>query len=365
MFRTITLGYLLAIVMASSVMAAPQITSKQPDHDFGKLDSRQIVKHTFVLTNSGDEDLHIKEVKPACGCTTAALDKKVLAPGDSVDIKAQLSIKGAKGRVHKEISVESDDPAMPKLLLTLHGEAISPITVTPTQILFGDVSPAVQSDPKDVSLETASKKTPPLIKDALVMIDESLPLQVTQIHIIPKESNNSTPSDAKWTATIASQDDDLAKSDESGLIHVRVALTPGKKMGQTQATVRLHTDNADFPSIDIPVSAVIASEVSYSPESIVLLEHNATPVTRYLLVTSNQNNEGVDFKITKVTPPLPEIKVDVRPIGKRGYRIKLVDLLPTPDMVGTKIVIETNVPSMQRIEIPVQVIPDKTQSASK
>ena len=40
----------------------------------------EVVKQTFTLRNSGKADLHVTDVKPACGCTASDYDK-VIKPG--------------------------------------------------------------------------------------------------------------------------------------------------------------------------------------------------------------------------------------------------------------------------------------------
>lgn len=362
MFR-ILLSCSLFIAIASSVaLAAPEIATKQAEFDFGSVDNRQIIKHTFVLTNAGDEDLTISQVKPACGCTVTELSKKVLPPGESVDLNVQVTLKGMKGHQLKQITVESNDPQKPKLVLALRGEATSPITITPARLLFGEVVPGAAAPVLVANADdndTSSKKDI-ITREVVITFDEQLTLHVTKTEVIPSSSVAQPPNDSTWTAAIKNQNDDA-----QGIIRVEVALLPGVSLGQTKATVRLLTDSDEFPYIDIPVSAVVAGEINYSPQSIVLLERNAEPVTRYLLITKGNHLKDTDFQITKITPPLPEIKVEIRPIGKRGYRIKLTDLLPTPDMANTKLVIETNIASMKRIEIPVRVIADESQAAKK
>lgn len=361
-------GGLLGLLLTSLAAAAPQISSPSPVHDFGRLDNRQTVEHTFVLTNRGDEELRITQVKPACGCTVATMAKKTLAPGESVDLQVQLSLKGVKGTQHKEIAVVSNDPHVPRLVLLLQGQATSPISVTPSHLLFGEVSPSqTKGDVAVSSSQTFADQAiagtdPSLIKSVMLTTEDDLALQVTHAQILPRQRPGEAQSDAQWHAWVAASTDEAG---DAGMVRINVQLLPGATLGQTQATVRLHTDHVEFPYIDLPVSAVIAGEISYSPQSIVLMEQHPSPVTRYVLVTRSRLDEDMDFQILKVTPPLPEIAVEVRAVGKRGYRIKLQDLIPTPDMQGKKIVIETNIASMRRIEIPVRVLVDGAQAAAK
>jgi hypothetical protein len=59
----------------------PRILCEEPTFDFGSRDASETVDHTFVLRNTGTADLEIKSVQPACGCTTAELEKKTVPPG--------------------------------------------------------------------------------------------------------------------------------------------------------------------------------------------------------------------------------------------------------------------------------------------
>ena len=361
-------GCALVLLLCSMAVAAPQIASPSPVHDFGRLDNRQVVEHTFVLTNRGDQELRISQVKPACGCTAAALAKKTLAPGESVDLKVSLSLKGAKGTQHKEVAVLSNDPHVPTLVLLIRGQATSPIFVTPAQLLFGEVSPRKTGGHADIDAsehrESApdARQDPSLTRSVMLTTEDDLPLQLSHVEVLPQQRAGGVESDARWQAHIQPLED---KAGAAGAIRIDVQLSPGEVLGQTQATVRLHTNHAEYPHIDVPVSAVVAGEISYSPQSIVLMERHAAPVTRYVLITRSRRGHDGDFQILKVTPPLPEVQVEVRPIGKHGYRIKLQDLIPTPDMADKMVVIETNMASMPRIEIPVQVLADDVQAAAK
>lgn len=52
------------------------------------------VKATFVFRNTGDEPVTISRVKTSCGCTTAGLEKKTYAPGESGQIALSLKTVG-------------------------------------------------------------------------------------------------------------------------------------------------------------------------------------------------------------------------------------------------------------------------------
>jgi hypothetical protein len=79
------------------------------------------VEHTFILKNTGSADLEIKKVQPACGCTTAELEKNIIPPGDSANVAAKLSLAGRSGEVQKPINIESNDPTNSTLQLLIKG----------------------------------------------------------------------------------------------------------------------------------------------------------------------------------------------------------------------------------------------------
>src|SRR5436190_16810023 len=49
----------------------PKIAFETPEYDFAKVKSGELVKHTFIFTNTGDDLLILTNVQPSCGCTTA------------------------------------------------------------------------------------------------------------------------------------------------------------------------------------------------------------------------------------------------------------------------------------------------------
>lgn len=76
---------------------APKIQFDSTTFNFGRVKSGEIVKHSFVFTNSGTATLEIMDVKTGCGCTTAgAWDKKV-EPGKTGIIPLQFNSTGFGG----------------------------------------------------------------------------------------------------------------------------------------------------------------------------------------------------------------------------------------------------------------------------
>lgn len=98
-----------------------------------------IVPHAFVVTNVGDETLHIARVSTSCGCTTAALAEDDLAPGESVRVEVAVDTSGFYGTVTRTMTVESNDPATPVAVFTIQITIPEAATVTVPSVLPSDL----------------------------------------------------------------------------------------------------------------------------------------------------------------------------------------------------------------------------------
>ncbi len=121
MKRTLVVALLVLIGLGVTALGAPKISVDQPQYNFGEVIAGIAVVHTFILTNTGDQPLVIKSVRTSCGCTTAALAKTTLNPGEAVNLAVTFDTAGYSGKVGKSIYVTSNDPATPVLTLILTG----------------------------------------------------------------------------------------------------------------------------------------------------------------------------------------------------------------------------------------------------
>lgn len=125
------LGIVLALVGAVMVggmcLGSPSLAISELVYNFGVAVEGEDVVHDFVLSNVGDEELVILSVSPTCGCTTAALGKTQLAPGEDVRLGVRLSTVGYGGStIEKQIAVETNDPEKPRIVLYLRGTVVKP-----------------------------------------------------------------------------------------------------------------------------------------------------------------------------------------------------------------------------------------------
>lgn len=90
----------------------------------------------FKYENKGDTPVHFKAVRPSCGCTTAALAKDDVAPGEKGEITATFNIGDRTGLQTKTITVETDDAQHPQTVLTLKATIAQLLELQPAIVLW-------------------------------------------------------------------------------------------------------------------------------------------------------------------------------------------------------------------------------------
>lgn len=131
----------------------------------GPLDTQAVV--AFAFTNTGDEPVTIESIQSSCGCTTAALDKKTYAPGESGSITATFSFGDRVGQQIKRITVRTDDPRRPQQVLVLRVEIPQPVRLEPRALMWRGDEPResktmriVLTDVPDAAIADVSTSNP-------------------------------------------------------------------------------------------------------------------------------------------------------------------------------------------------------------
>lgn len=126
--------HLVFFGLIPALHAAPKLAVIPETYDFGEIPSGESVQATFTLRNGGDETLHIAYVRTSCGCTTTALEKRDLAPGEETPLVATLSLKNRSGPQNKRLTIGSNDPDHPDIQAIVQGTAVRFITISPSLI---------------------------------------------------------------------------------------------------------------------------------------------------------------------------------------------------------------------------------------
>ncbi|MCD6459306.1 DUF1573 domain-containing protein [bacterium] len=80
----------------------PNLEISEQTWDFGTVTQGEQIRHSFILKNTGTQNLIIKKVKSTCGCTVTEITKKSLKPKESSKLFAVFKSFGKKGKQLKK-----------------------------------------------------------------------------------------------------------------------------------------------------------------------------------------------------------------------------------------------------------------------
>lgn len=130
----------LSFLVAASAPAA--LVFEKTELDLNPELGATKVDAVFNYENKGTTLVHIKAVKPSCGCTTAALAKNDVAPGEKGAITATFNIGDRTGVQVKTVTVETDDAAAPQTVLTFKANIAQVLDLQPTFVFWQANEPA-------------------------------------------------------------------------------------------------------------------------------------------------------------------------------------------------------------------------------
>ena len=107
-----------AILFSLQVSLASDLKWDQTEVKIELKPGEKEAKAEFVVTNIGQETIHIDRIKTSCGCTGSILDQKKVKPGESTTIIGTFNKGNRQGLNHNRLQVFLKDQAEP--VETLH-----------------------------------------------------------------------------------------------------------------------------------------------------------------------------------------------------------------------------------------------------
>lgn len=131
--RTILLS-ILSLCLASASQA--QLTWEKTELELKPALGEATAIGAFKYENKSGKPIQIKAVRTSCGCTTTALQKNDVAPGEKGEITATFKIGDRTGLQVKTVTVETDDPKQPVTVLTLKAMIAQFLEIQPTFVFW-------------------------------------------------------------------------------------------------------------------------------------------------------------------------------------------------------------------------------------
>lgn len=260
--------------------SGPKIQFATPVHDFGQIKGGEIVKYTYVFTNTGGATLEVSNVHASCGCTTAGEWTRQVQPGQTGSIPIQFDSGNFSGQVGKSITVTCNDPSQPTVTLEIKGKIWKTIEVTPQ---FATLNLTSEAPSNATTVRIVNNEEAPLKLDA------------------PQSSN---PAFAV----------ELTTNQPGKEFQLIVKTVPPLPTGNVQGQVTVKTSSTNLPVISVTAWANVQQTVMVMPAQITLPPAPlASAMTNTVTIRNNGTNtlalseavvnaKGVDVQVTEVQP---------------------------------------------------------------
>jgi len=222
MKRNFVLTFLLFGLFFSAAYTQPIIEIEGK----GTLDWKKVkpedspLKGKLKIYNRSKEDtLRIYSVKPACGCTTAPLDKEEIEPGGYATLDITLNIGSYTKDVHKTISIRCNDPDSRTKTVHIRCFVVRAISILPKNLYFNSAVTGVEST-ANVEMHNSTDKDI-ILKEISIGL-EGLVLNIKEGQVIPAK----------------------------GKIKVKGTFTP-KVPGYIRGSIKIKTDHPDASKLEI------------------------------------------------------------------------------------------------------------------
>jgi hypothetical protein len=223
-----TFSLVTYLLIAVAAFAAPELTVVEGNYNFGTIPQGKKVQHNFVIRNSGDAPLVIKDVSVSCGCTAAKPSSSTIAPGKSAEIQVVFDSSTFSGKVQKSVSLVTNAGKAPNYTFNLDGNIVEALQFSPRQLSLGPVKPG---SAKQVSVTVTNREAV-----SVKILSVNLTSNTLQVKSNIKKSE--------------------LKSGETGTIDL--TFTPRADAKIMSGYLHIMTDSAQKKEITIPVYASAA-----------------------------------------------------------------------------------------------------------
>ena len=297
----------------------PKIQFNTTVYDFGKISAGEVVKHSFIFTNAGDQQLVITNVKPSCGCTAAGDWTREVEPGQTGTIPIQFNSANFGGPVAKMVTVVCNDKTQP-VYLQIKGTVWKLIEVTPTYAVI-NVLPESSGGSATIKI--------------LNNMEEAL--------ILGKPEVNQPGFGVEIRTNQPGKEYELL-----------VSTVPPLKPGNVQAEIRIPTSVTNTPTLTVRTWANVQPALSILPAQVTL---PASPLpNKFSPVITIINNTTNPLALTEPTVTLPGVDFQLREVQVgRYYTIGLSfpQGFQLKDGESGELKVKSNNPKYAQITIPI------------
>jgi|Deesub1362B_J571_1020462.scaffolds.fasta_scaffold24527_2 hypothetical protein len=105
-----------AVLFAACGGEPPRIEVEPAAHDLGER-AQEPIELFYTVHNVGGKPLRIEKVSTSCGCTRASIDREIIPPGESAQLRVTFdpTENNLYGNLLRVIYIRSNDPDHPEV----------------------------------------------------------------------------------------------------------------------------------------------------------------------------------------------------------------------------------------------------------
>ncbi len=107
-------------------------------HNFGTMMHGATLSHTFVVRNAGTGQLVLDKAGSTCKCTVGDMDKQVLEPGESTEVKLTWTALSNTPMYGQSATFRTNDPLQSELKFSVEGRITDSFVMEPAELAIGD-----------------------------------------------------------------------------------------------------------------------------------------------------------------------------------------------------------------------------------
>jgi hypothetical protein len=285
----------------AEVEEAPALAVAKAVIDAGRVSRGERIRVEFLLENRGPGRLEIRDVQPACGCTVASFDRTV-APGATGKVAAVVDTTAFSGAISKSLTVVSNDPLHPRLLLTVQAEVQAHLLSEPSYVRFVHTRTLA---PPTVGVTVFSPDEPGLLVTA---VESTLPFVSASVREATGPERVATAAGRQW--------------------RVETTLGADAPIGPLRDFLIVRTNHPQQAELQVPLSGVVRPVLHLTPGAAAFGELSlAGQARRMVLTLINFGTEPVEVRSVAADVDGVSASSEVVEAGKR-WRV-VVELAPT------------------------------------
>ncbi len=309
----------------------PKIQFATPVYDFGKVNGGEVVKYSYIFTNTGCGLLVISNVHPSCGCTTAGEWTRQVESGQTGSIPIQFNSGNFSGPVVKTVTVTCNDPSQPTTVLQIKGTLWRPIDIMP-QVAF-----------LNLTADTPSNATSVRIVNNL---DQPVTLSDLQIN----------------TSSLAAE---LITNEPGKKYEVIVKTVPPWPTNNIQAQITLKTSSTQMSNLTFTAWASVQPVVTVTPSPLML---PAGPLTNQQTQTLWIRNNGTNtLALSEPASNAKDVGVQMTE-GQPGRFFTVALTFPAgfdiPQGQKIEFTVKTTHPQFPVLKVPIMQLPRPMPAAA-